>query len=90
MAMHSQSMDTLHAMLVKADSPIQNFGDAVISYLLESETDQRSFQAEELRQLLVKTGMIQGNELIWNMPKALAKDERFAWDAKGENVIVRV
>ena len=34
--------------------------------------------------------MIQGNELIWNMPKALEKDERFAWDAKGENVTVRV
>lgn len=90
MAMKSQSMDTLHAMLVKADSPIQNFGDAVIAYLIESETEQRSFEAEELRQLLVKSGMIQGNELIWNMPKALAKDERFAWDAKGENVTVRV
>ena len=83
-------MDTLHAMLVKADSQIQNFGDAVIAYLVESETDQRSFAAEELRQLLVKSGMIQGNELIWNMPKALEKDERFAWDAKGENVTVRV
>ena len=90
MAMHSQSMDTLHAMLVKADSPIQNFGDAVIACLTDNETEQRSFQAEELRQLLVKTGMIQGNELIWNMPKALTKDERFAWDAKGENVTVRV
>ena len=89
-AMKSQSMDTLHAMLVKYDSPIQNFGDAVISYLIDSETDQRSFEAEELRQFLVKTGMIQGNELIWNMPKALAKDERFAWDAKGENVTIRV
>ena len=90
MAMKSQSMDTLHAMLVKAASPIQNFGDAVISYLVESETEQRSFEAEELRQLLVKSGMIQGNELVGNMPKALAKDERFAWDAKGENVTVRV
>lgn len=90
MAMKLQSMDTLHAMLVKADSPIQNFGDAVIAYLVESETEQRSFAAEELRQLLVKSGMIQGNELIWNMPKALEKDERFAWDAKGENVTVRV
>lgn len=89
-AMKSQSMDTLHAMLVKADSPIQNFGDAVIVCLIENETEQRSFEAEELRQLLVKTGMIQGNELIWNMPKALAKDERFAWDVKGENVTVRV
>ncbi len=90
MAMKSQSMDTLHAMLVKTDSPIQNFGDAVIAYLVEGETEQRSFEAEELRQLLVKTGMIQGNELIGNMPKALAKDERFAWDAKGENITVRV
>lgn len=90
MAMKSQSMNTLHAMLVKAASPIQNFGDAVIAYLVESEIEQRSFEAEELRQLLVKSGMIQGNELIWNMPKALAKDERFAWDAKGENVTVRV
>lgn len=90
MAMESQSVNTLHVMLVKADSPIQNFGDAVIAYLVESETEQRSFAAEELRQLLVKSGMIQGNELIWNMPKALAKDERFAWDAKGENVTVRV
>lgn len=90
MAMKSQSMDTLHAMLVKTDSSIQNFGDAVIAYLVESETEQRSFEAEELRQLLVKSGMIQGNELIGNMPKALAKDERFAWDAREENVTVRV
>lgn len=89
-AMKSQSMDTLHAMLVTDDSPIQNFGDAVIACLVENETEQRSFEAEELRQLLVKTGVIQGNELIGNMPKALAKDERFAWDAKGKNVTVRV
>lgn len=89
-AMRSQSMDTLHAMLVKTDSPIQNFGDAVIACLIESEIEQRSFEAEELRQFLVKIGMIQGNELIYNMPNALAKDERFAWDAKGENVTVRV
>ena len=88
--MHLQSMDTLHAMLVKTDSPIQNFGDSVIAYLVESETEQRSFEAEDLRQLLVKSGMIHGNELIWNMPKALTKDERFSWDAKGENVTIRV
>ena len=81
MAMHSQSMDTLHAMLVKADSPIQNFGDAVISYLLESETDQRSFQAEELRQLLVKTGMIQGNELEY--AESLGKGRAFCVGCEG-------
>ncbi|MCD7827863.1 MAG: hypothetical protein LUG85_04940 [Clostridiales bacterium] len=90
MAMESQNMETIHAMLVKADSQIQSFGDAVIACLTESETDQRSFEAEELRQLLVRADMLHGNELIWNMPKALAKDERFAWDANGENVTVRV
>ena len=89
-ALRSQSMDTLHAMLVKADGPIQNFGDAVVACLLDSGMKQRSFEVEVLRQFLVKTGMIQGNELIYNMPKALAKDERFAWDAKGEHVTVRV
>ena len=89
-ALKSQSMDTLHAMLVKADGPIQNFGDAVVACLVDSGTEQRSFEAEELRQFLVRTGMVQGNELIYNMPKALAKDERFAWDAKGEHVTVRV
>ena len=89
-AMRSQSMDTLHAMLVKSDSPIQNFGDAVIACLIESEIKQRSFEAEELRQFVVKTAMIQGNELIYKMSDALAKDERFAWDAKGKNVTVRV
>lgn len=83
-------MDTLHAMLVKYDGEIQNFGDAVICCLIENEIEQRSLGAEELRRHLVKSGMIQGNELIWNMPKALAKDGRFAWDAKGENVTVRV
>lgn len=34
--------------------------------------------------------MIAGNELIWNMPKALAKDGRFAWDADGKYVAVKV
>lgn len=89
-AMGSQKMDTIHAMLVKEDGPIQNFGDAVIAYLLERGIEQRAFKAEELRQLLVRAGMLHGNEVIWNMPKALAKDERFAWDAKGEDVTVRV
>ena len=89
-AMKSQSMDTLHAMLVKSDSPIQNFGDAVIACLIESEIKQRSFEAEELRQFVVKTAMIKSGELIYKMPDALAKDERFAWDVKGKNVTVRV
>ena len=89
-ALSGQSLDTLHTMLVANDSPIQTFGDVVVSYLVENDIDKRSFEAETLRQLLVDAGIIQGNELIWNMPKALSNDERFAWNASGDHVIVEV
>ncbi len=89
-ALSGQSLDTLHTMLVANDSPIQTFGDVVVSYLVENDIDKRSFEAETLRLLLVDAGIIQGNELIWNMPKALSNDERFAWNASGDHVIVEV
>ena len=89
-ALSGQSLDTLHTMLVSSDSPIQTFGDVVISYLVENDIDKRSFEAEALRLLLVDAGIIQGRELIWNMSKALNNDERFAWNASGDHVIVEV
>lgn len=89
-ALSGQSLDTLHTMLVANDSPIQTFGDVVVSYLVENDIAKRSFEAETLRLLLVDAGIIQGNELIWNMPKALSNDERFAWNASGDHVIVEV
>ena len=89
-ALSGQSLDTLHTMLVANDSPIQTFGDVVVSYLVDNYIDKRSFEAETLRLLLVDAGIIQGNELIWNMPKALSNDERFAWNASGDHVIVEV
>ena len=89
-AMDTQGIETLHAMLVQNDSPIQNFGDAVVSYLIENNVTKRSFEGEELRMLLVDAKMIHGNELIYNMPKALGGDERFSWDADGNNVTILV
>lgn len=89
-ALDGQSIDTLHAMLVTLDSPIQSFGDVVIAWLTDNEIKQRNYEAEELRRELVDAGIIHGNELIWNMPKALKKDERFAWDASGSRVIIEV
>lgn len=89
-AMDGQAIETLHAMLVKNDSPIQVFGDVIVSYLVDNEIEQRDFEAEELRKMLVDAGILCGNELIWNMPKALKNDERFAWDASGSNVCVEV
>ena len=77
-------------MLVENNSPIQNFGDVVISYLLENDVEERTFKAEDMRGILVKADILRGNELIWNMPKALKGDSRFAWDAKGESVTVMI
>jgi len=89
-AMGSQAVETLHTMLVSEDSSIQNFGDVVVAYLVENAIPQRMFEAEELRGMLVDAGMLKGNELIWNMPKALSSDERFAWDATGNQLVVKV
>lgn len=89
-ALNGQSLETLHAMLVANDSSIQNFADVVVSYLLEHNIERREFEAEELRLLLVDGGILHGNELIWNMPKALKQDGRFAWDASGNQVTVKI
>jgi hypothetical protein len=90
LAMEGQGIETLHSMLVQNDSQIQCFGDVVISYLVENDIEQRDFEAEELRSELVDAGIIRGNELIWNMPKALQNDTRFAWDAAGNHVTIKV
>lgn len=89
-ALDGQSLETVHTMLVADDSPIQNFGDVIIAYMLEQNIERRKFEAEELRMLLVDGGILHGNELIWNMQKALKRDDRFAWDASGNLVAVKI
>lgn len=89
-ALKGQSIETLHSMLVTNNSPIQTFGDVVVLYLIENEIAKRTFEAENLRLILVDAGIIQGNELIWNMHKALDGDERFAWNATNDRVTVEI
>ena len=89
-AMDAQNKNTLHAMLVRNDSPINDFRDAVATYLYTTMPDRKTFGAEELRQELVKSRMISGNQLIYNMPKALGGDPRFIWSGDGERVTVRL
>ena len=86
----TQAMETLGAMLVSAESELTTFADAVMAFLLDSGIEARRFAAEELRQLLVENKLIAGNELIWNMPKALPNDEHFAWDSDRENATIRL
>lgn len=86
----TQTANTLHAMLVSGESEIQSFPDAVIAFLVDDGINQRRFEGEELRQLLVQRGMIAGSELYSILPKALAKDSRFSWDASQQYVTVKV
>lgn len=86
----NQNYYQLHAMLVTQNSVVQTFADAVVAYLVDSEIEQRQFEAEELRGVLLKGGLITGNELIWHVPKAIGSDPRFAWDMSGQNVKVQV
>lgn len=86
----NQKYDVLHAMLVTQDSEVQTFADAVVAYLVDSGIDQRQFEAEELRGHLLDGGLIAGNELIYNVSKAIGTDPRFAWDASGGRVNIKV
>ena len=89
-AMESQSSNTLHAMFVEADYWMQDFRDVVAFFLHEELPNQTEFEAEELRGVLVKAGLISGNQLIYHMPNALGDDPRFLWDGDGSRVKVRI
>lgn len=94
-ALNTQSIDTLHAMLVTLDSEIQSFSDAALSVLVENRITQLAdnvlqYSSEELRQLLVEHGLIAGRELIYTMPDALPNDGRFIWDLGRKNVTIKI
>ena len=89
-AMDSQSSNTLHAAIVSNDSWVQDFRDVVAVFLHNEMPDRKSFEAEDLRKILVRAGMISGNQLIWHMHIALGGDPRFLWDGDGNKVTVRL
>ena len=93
MVLHIQGLILIVVLIIMLSSSLGIIGRTVLSEvgyrsgILDPGAEQ---QAEDLRQLLLKRGMIIGNELIWNMHKALANDTRFAWDADGQHVFVKV
>ena len=94
-ALNSQSMDTLHAMLVTPDGEIQTFSDAVLSLFVEKQialldNSTHKYSSEELRKLLVEYGLIAGRELIYTMPEALPNDGRFIWDLDHKSVTIKI
>ena len=49
----------------------------------------QEFEVQKLRKLLVSSGMIAGNELLFKLPELLDKDERFLWDIDKQSVKIR-
>ena len=94
-ALNSQSIDTLHAMLVTLGGEIQTFSDAVLSLFVEKQitlldNNTQKYSSKELRQILVEYGLIAGRELIYTMPDALPNDERFIWDLDRKSVTIKI
>ena len=89
-ALETQSIDTLHAMIVSLEGEIQTFSDAVLSIFIDNQISKVKYSAEELRQLLIEYGLISGRELIYTMHDALPSDGRFIWDIKNKNVTINI
>ena len=83
----SQSHHTLSAAFVPIDSPLQSFPDVVTLFLEGRHKLPMHMQAEELRMELRDAGMLENNELIFTLSKAL-NDYRFAWTDENKSVYV--
>jgi hypothetical protein len=80
-----QALDTVGAAIVPKESDIYTFADIVHRWCYEQYNLPKNISAESLRLDLREAKMLEGNELIYNMHKAL-KDYRFAFDHEKQNV----
>lgn len=82
-----QSLDTLGAAIVPCESAIESFADVVHMFCFSRYNLPFRLPAEQLRLALRKAGMLDGNELIFNMHKAL-RDHRFAFSDQNRTVMI--
>ncbi len=82
-----QALDTVGAAIVPSKSEIENFADIVHRFSYGKYKLPFKLSAEELRLDLREAGMLDGNELIYNMHKAL-KDYRFAFSDENRTVMI--
>lgn len=83
-----QARDTIAAAIVPSNSSLQTFPDVVTLYMQGKHSLPKRMACEELRQELREAGMLEGNELIYALPKAL-DDFRFSWTDGNKMVLVR-
>jgi len=85
--LEGQALDTLGAAIAPSNSVVFSFADVVHCHCYENELLGRKMLSEDLRAILRDAGIIEGNELIYNLHKAL-KDYRFAFT--DENRMVKI
>lgn len=81
-----QSRDTIAAAIVPIDSDL-TFANVVCAYLSRTLELPQRMGPEDLRLILREAGMLEGNELIYNMHKAL-DDYCFAWSDGNKMVYI--
>lgn len=86
-SLKGQALDTVGAAIVPRKSEIETFADVVYLFCFGEYKLPYKLPAEELRLKLREAGMIEGNELIYNMHKAL-KDYRFAFSDENRTVMI--
>jgi hypothetical protein len=85
--LNGQAYDTLGVAIVPSKSEINSFADVAHRHCYENELLGRRMLTEDLRIILRDAGMLEGNELIYNLHKAL-RDYRFAFT--DENRMVKI
>lgn len=88
-ANEDQGLETIRAGIVMRESTIEDFANLVYARILEDSSISLPIRLdkEDFRQRLIGYKMIQGNELIYTMPKAL-DDSKYAWSDDGESVLI--
>ena len=84
----NQSHRTLAAAFVPVGSPLQSFPDVVTLFMEERHNLPMRMPGENLRLELRDAGMLEANEMIYALHKAL-DDYRFAWTDENRTVLVR-
>ena len=84
----NQTHDTLAAAFVPLNSPLPTFPDVVTLFMEERHKLPMRMLGEDLRLELRNAGMLENNEMIYALPKAL-DDYRFAWSNENKTVYVR-
>ena len=85
--MAGQTLDTLGVAIAPEKSSILTFADVAHDFCSKKNLLTKRMSSEELRFMLREASMIEGNELISNLHKAL-QDHRFAFT--DENKIVKI